>query len=1021
MFILISTLLCLVAIPAAAWTPDSGARVDSLLALLETSSPDSPRVTHVDELVTLARNHVRRDELFAAADLLDRTVARVDRYWGSDHESLAELFTSRAEILNHLGNHNEATPLFERALAIKQAYWPPDHPELAGPQLGLAALERKQGRFGASLTRYRRWREVLQRALGPAHRRTVVAAIGEASCLIDLGDYAEAEKILRPHVAASLAANGELAGETGELMLALAGVLAELNEPVESPQLYRRAAVIMERVHGPDHTRTAAAIAGLAHIEHRIGDVRSAELLYRRAIAIVVTKYGGGHPDLIHYRGRVGMCQSPQRDRRPLAVETIENAIALATGLYGADSYQVAIEERHLGLALIGCSRFEEAIHVLEHALGVLEQKYGPDHPFLSKCLKGLARAHLVLEQYETAYGFINRALALHEDTDRDQAEMIHLLSWRTDIEFGLGRWDAALASAFSLARRSHARFEQMFATASAREANYYSLAVHSAKRMLAAFAAAREQDQASLVQVFSFMLHTHGQALDRLAERQRFLAGTKANASVAELHDTFAGASQRLVDLVIKGADDDRDTYLERLTDTHLEMETAERALLAASGELPLSATSPDSRPDITAEVLAAALAPGEALVYYLTFPEVGTRTEHYCAFCLRKFHSGAWRLDFRVLGKLTAIDALINTYREVISEPTSGRRPTAREEAEFRQVARVLYDALWAPLFPDSTDTDSNATLDTATTAAPTTAFLMPVHRLHQLDFNSLLSPNGRLVVEQWKTHLLSSGRDLLRSPPTAMPAGGGLLALGNPVFPEFDGSDRDGAGSGTAPLHCPDAYRALDPLPGAEQEAHAVARIFATAAAGSITVLVGPAASEQAVKRVLPAQRMAHFATHGFVCDQDQHIHRLVPEYLIAPLAMSGLVLAPSPGADDGLFTAHEVAGLDLQALDWVVLSACNSGLGRLIGDGLGLFGLRRAFKMAGARTVLTTLWWIEDTRMKGLMAGVYRRRLAGGATVDAVRDSQIERLVEARRRWNRIHPILWGGIVAEGDWR
>jgi CHAT domain-containing protein len=108
------------------------------------------------------------------------------------------------------------------------------------------------------------------------------------------------------------------------------------------------------------------------------------------------------------------------------------------------------------------------------------------------------------------------------------------------------------------------------------------------------------------------------------------------------------------------------------------------------------------------------------------------------------------------------------------------------------------------------------------------------------------------------------------------------------------------------------------------------------------------------------------------------------------------------------------------LDLRDLDWVVLSACGSGLGRLI-TGEGTFGLRRAFEIAGARTVVSTLWQVGDTRTTELMLDVYRRRLAGSSTIDAVRMAQLERLRDQRRRFNRIHPSLWGGIVAEGDWR
>ena len=120
------------------------------------------------------------------------------------------------------------------------------------------------------------------------------------------------------------------------------------------------------------------------------------------------------------------------------------------------------------------------------------------------------------------------------------------------------------------------------------------------------------------------------------------------------------------------------------------------------------------------------------------------------------------------------------------------------------------------------------------------------------------------------------------------------------------------------------------------------------------------------------------------------------------------------------DDGLLTAQEVICLDLLDVGWVVLGTCGSGLGRLV-RGEGLFRLRRAFEIAGARTVVMALWRIDDLGTQEFMKQVYQYRLAGRSTVDAVRMAQLERLGHARRHLNRIHPTSWGSIVAQGDWR
>jgi len=207
---------------------------------------------------------------------------------------------------------------------------------------------------------------------------------------------------------------------------------------------------------------------------------------------------------------------------------------------------------------------------------------------------------------------------------------------------------------------------------------------------------------------------------------------------------------------------------------------------------------------------------------------------------------------------------------------------------------------------------------------------------------------------------------------------------------------------------------------PLPDAEIEATSVAELFEKGTGESAIVLTGSQATETRVKHEMATKRIVHLATHGIVCDEGETRRCLGKENLFDPLLMSGLVFAPVAGKDDGILTAREVTCLNLRSVEWAVLSACSSGLGKVVW-GEGMFGLRRAFEIAGARTVVMALWRLDDTGTRRLMEEIYERRIAGAPTVDAIRGAQLDRIEEVRRRLNRFHPALWGGIVAEGDWR
>jgi CHAT domain-containing protein len=147
--------------------------------------------------------------------------------------------------------------------------------------------------------------------------------------------------------------------------------------------------------------------------------------------------------------------------------------------------------------------------------------------------------------------------------------------------------------------------------------------------------------------------------------------------------------------------------------------------------------------------------------------------------------------------------------------------------------------------------------------------------------------------------------------------------------------------------------------------------------------------------------------------------------------SPLLRSGLILAganqrapASSDADveDGILTAEEIAGLDLSGAQWAVLSACDTGRGDWQA-GEGVLGLRRAFQVAGARTVILSLWPVLDTVTSKWMTELYRRKWAshGTTTAAAVRAANRTLLAERRASGASTHPLYWSGFIATGDWR
>jgi CHAT domain-containing protein len=200
----------------------------------------------------------------------------------------------------------------------------------------------------------------------------------------------------------------------------------------------------------------------------------------------------------------------------------------------------------------------------------------------------------------------------------------------------------------------------------------------------------------------------------------------------------------------------------------------------------------------------------------------------------------------------------------------------------------------------------------------------------------------------------------------------------------------------------------------------------------------------ALEGRLKTACRSPRILHLATHGFFLpDQERNLNkeargfgfelgefssakdglgRFSGPMMENPMLRSGLALAgantwlkagnPHEEAEDGLLTAEDVTGLDLLATELVVLSACETGLGR-VHVGEGVFGLRRAFVLAGARTLVMSLWKVPDEPTRELMVDFYRRLLAGEGRAEALRQAQLA--LKAKYP----EPFYWGAFICQGD--
>ncbi len=234
----------------------------------------------------------------------------------------------------------------------------------------------------------------------------------------------------------------------------------------------------------------------------------------------------------------------------------------------------------------------------------------------------------------------------------------------------------------------------------------------------------------------------------------------------------------------------------------------------------------------------------------------------------------------------------------------------------------------------------------------------------------------------------------------------------------------------------------------LAGTAREAKAISPILTRYIKSSPTVYTGSRALEGVFKKASSPQVVV-LSTHGFALPEQDYStlggetgkgirgtvfaarkHSRPKSGKVAnienPLLRCGLVLAGANnrkaihGADDGVLTGLEIVGTNLRGTDLVVLSACETGVGK-VQNGEGVAGLRQAFQLAGAKTVDATLWKIPDNETVDLMTGFWGNLAAGQSKADALRNAQLAMIRKLRAKDGTANPFFWAAFTLTGDWR
>jgi tetratricopeptide (TPR) repeat protein/CHAT domain-containing protein len=990
-----------------------------------------------ESLHAIGELQIQQGNYAEAEPLLNHAVTIREKYFGPESALVAESLNGLGELSYYEGKRVEAESFFKRALAIREKVLGPEHPNVAESLNDLGIVLDEQGRYAEAEPVYRRALAIREKAFGPEHPDVAENLNNLGNLYDDQSRYAEAEPLHKRALAIHEKVFGPDHPSVAMDLSNLGLLFHEQGRYGEEEPLLKRALAIYEKVFGPDHANVATVLNNLASLYQSQGRYGEAEPLKKRSLAIYEKALGPEHPRVATGMNNLALLYVDQ-GRYTEAEPLYKRALAIREKVLGPEHPDVAGGLDNLAYLYAKQGRNAEAEPLYKRALTIDEKALGPDHPDLATALRNLGALYADNGRYSEAELLYQRALEIDEkalgpDHPRVATGDLYCLS---GLYFAQGRYDQAERFVQRSLAILRTRFDYSFAYMSEKDRLQFLGTVKSVFTLDFSLALMeRGREGAVAGRTYDLLLWQKGLVSTSVATLRAQVAASGDLQAIKIFEDLTAKKSQssRLVATRPDGWQDARTRTDSEAND--LEQQLARRVSSFADQKSLARTTWQD---------IQKALKPGDAAIEFVRFPLHDGKNEtdkvFYIALVLRP---GVPQPVLIQLGDAHDLEgAAFSAYRAEVGIRKSIAAATA--SGPSTSPWRSLYDAMWRPLEASLGDAKRvYVSLDGV---------------LNEIPLGVLQGADGRRVMEKYDFRVVSSTRDLLRA--SHRTTSNTAILVGNPRFLLSDveqqtalnrwhgslneeqatlvasaGPPANPANSGALSRDAtergacdppPPTGGVLCPLPGTAMEVQSIGELLR-----GKNWLVASYQGEQALEEVVKtaaSPRVLHLATHGFfLSDQQVKLRESLSGQSAGmedPMMRSGLFFAgadrtlkseaPIEGIENGVLTAYEATGLNLQGTELVVLSACETGRGQ-VQNGEGVFGLGRALQEAGAESVLMSLWSVPDRETQELMTQFYKNWLTGMDKPEALRRAQITERDRVMERYGKDLPYYWGAFI------
>jgi CHAT domain-containing protein len=957
----------------------------SLVIMKQQLNPNNPDVAQ--SLNNLAELYLSQGRYSEAEPLLQQSLAIRKQQLGDNHPDVAQSLNNLAELYLSQGRYSEAEPLLQQSLAIRKQQLGDNHPDVAQSLNNLAELYLSQGRYSEAEPLYKEALFIFKQQLGDNHPSTATSLNNLAFLYQYQGRYSEAEPLYKEALFIFKQQLGNNHPSTAASLNNLAFLYRIQGRYSEAEPLLKQSLAIRKQQLGDNHPDVAQSLNNLAELYLSQGRYSEAEPLLKQSLAIRKQQLGDNHPDVaqsLNNLAELYLSQGRYSEAEPL----YKQALTIRKQQLGDNHPDVAQSLNNLAELYLSQGRYSEAEPLLKQSLAIRKQQLGDNHPDTAQSLNNLAGLYQSQGRYSEAEPLYKEALFIFkQQLGNNHPDVAQTLNNLATLYWNQGKYPEADELFSQGLQVEEYNFSQNLIAGDEFQKQAY-IAIYSGtidtviSRSLQSIPNNSEATRLALKTI----LQRKGRILDVLSNSLQILRQQVNDPQSQELLTQFIATRTQYANLIFEKLEDfpSPEIYRQKLAELDTKAKQLEDQISRRSAEF-RSLSQP-----ITLESIQKLIPANAALVEIVRYQPFNPKAPEnqrfgnprYAVYIL--YPNGD--IKAKDLGEAKPIDDKLIYFRDNLADAETPL-------PQLQKSARQLDETLMQPIRQLLGNTK--------------TILLSPDAALNLIPFEALVDENNQYLVENYHITYLTSGRDLLRLKDKFASQQSPLI-----VADPFYGK----AGKKVALILSEFTFPGL---PGTEEEAKAIKNILPQA-----TVLTGSQATENAVKQA-KKPHILHIATHSFFIKPERNPgERNSPlqgerNVIENPLLRSGLILAGvtigQSAGDDGVLTALEITGLNLVGTKLVVLSGSKTGLGD-ISVGEGIYGLRRAFVIAGAESQLISLWNVSDQATKDLMVAYYGRLIKGEGRSEALRQIQLEML----KSENYQHPFYWASFIPSGDW-